>query len=197
LELEEIPQLYTYFSMYATEIVGWLMPCVCAVILTVTCLHYDLRTALIKGIPLALTNLVYTIPYYYLIGIAYRLDSIESILLSLGVSAAYLLLFYAHTLLLFLAARYLLSRTREAISLSEGRTLDLSSPATLGIFAISAVEFIIRLCIEIWQSVSYFIEYAGDYRGDDILYMLIRFVFILGMLLFCEIIKENSVSHGS
>lgn len=182
LELEEIPQFYTYFSMYATEIVSWLLPCVCAVILTVICARYDLRTALIKGIPLTLTNLIYTVPYYYLIGIAYGLDSIESILLSLGVSTAYLLIFYAHTALLFLAARYLLSRTKAIDSLSVGGMLDLSSPATLGIFAVSAIEFVIKLCVELWQSVSYFIEYAGDYRGDDILYMVIRFIFILGML---------------
>ena len=182
LELEEIPQIYAYFSMYSTEIVGWLLPCVCAVILSTICARYDLRTALVRGIPLTLTNLVYTVPYYYLIGIAYRLDSVESILLSLGVSAAYLLLFYAHSALLFLVARYLLTRAKPRDSLSESGMLDLSCPATLSLFAVSAIEFVIRLCIELWQSVSYFIEYAGDYRGDDILYMVIRFIFILGML---------------
>lgn len=180
MELEELPQWYSYFTMYSSEVVTWLLPCSSAVITCVIFTGYGMRDALIRAIPLALTNLVYTIPYYYLIGIAYRLDSIESILLSLGVSTAYVALFYALAALLFFAAKFILGRS--GASLCDGDPLDLSSAATLAVFTISAGEFLIRLVIELWQAAEYFIEYFGDYRGDDILYMVIRFVFLLAML---------------
>lgn len=194
LELEELSQGYTYFTMYSSEITGWLLPCVSAVIICTIYTRYGLRDALIRGIPLALTNLIYTIPYYYLIGIAYGLDSIESILLSLGVSIAYVALFYCLTVLLFFAAKFILGRS--GASLCDGAPLDLSSAATLAVFAISVGEFLIRLVIELWQTAEYFIEYFGDYRGDDILYIVIRFVFLLAMLFISHAIcfKVKNVS---
>lgn len=198
MEIEELPQAYTYAIMYSTEIAGWLLPCVSATLLGVILTRYALRDALINGIFLTLTNLVYTVPYYYLIGIAYGLDSIESILLSMGVSLAYLGLFYAHTMLLLFALKYLLYREKgNGASLCDGTLLDLSCPATVAVFAVSLGEFAIRVIIELWQTVSYFIEYAGDYRGDDILYMVIRFLFLLAMLFvshaICFKIKNNSL----
>lgn len=184
LELEELPEAYSYFVMYSTEISGWLLATVTAILLTVIQFEHGMKATLISAIFLTLPNLVYTIPYYYLIGIAYGLDSVESILLSLGVSILYLAVFYLHALLLYFVIKYIFVK-REGENISaffDGSLLDLSHSATLAVFAASFVEFIIHLVMEIYQVISYLVEYAGDYKGDDIIYIVFRFIFLLGML---------------
>ena len=184
LELEELPQAYSYFVMYFTELEDWITATVAAVFFVVTYTKGGKKVALRSAIPLTLAKLFYTIPYYYLLGISYKFDSIESIMLSLIASIFHLLVFYLHSVLLFFVAKYVFTR-REKVApfrLSEGSVFDLDHSATLSIFAISFAEFVIRLLMEIRQAVSYFIEYVGDYLVSDILYMVFRFIFILAMI---------------
>lgn len=184
LELEEIPQAYSYFTMYTTEIADWFLPCVSAILLLCGSVG-DIKSTLLYTLPLTLTNLIYSIPYYYLIGIVYNLDSIESISLSIGVSVLYLVIFHLHTLLLYFISKYLLLKKNngDAIAMQEsGRAFDLSYPLTLSIFSISAIQFLIHLIGELWDAISYFVEYLGDYRTDDIIYMVFRFLFVLAMM---------------
>ena len=56
---------------------------------------------------------------------------------------------------------------------------DVSSPIIGGIFAASAVEFIYSLAVEIANTISYLVEYVGDYRLDEVIYIVLCFIMIL------------------
>ena len=201
LEVEKLPEAYSYFVMYFTELEGWLTATVAAVFLMVIYTRDSKKAALRSAIPLTLVKLIYTLPYYYLLGISYRLDSIESIMLSLLASIFHLLVFYLHAALLFAVAKYVFTRREKnaPCHLSEGSIFDLDHRATLSIFAISFAEFIIRILMEIRQAVSYFVDYAGDYKADDIFYMIFRFIFVLAMIFVSHSIcyKAKKLAIGS
>ena len=188
MEGKGITEGYEYFRMYTEEIVFWLLPLLSAVFLAVRYFGYGIKGVLRDAPLLALSNLIYTIPFYYLLGIAYSIgDSIVSILWSLGVSIIYILIFFGRTLLLFFIIklsfeRFAPNKETRVEKFVSGSVMDLSAPSTLAIFFAALAEFVIHLATEIYDATSYLINYAGDYRGEDLAYMMFRFIFILCIL---------------
>ena len=70
-----------------------------------------------------------------------------------------------------------------ASSAQDRSVFDLDSPITFGILAASFTEFCISLIFELWNYVGYFIEYAGDYRTDEIIELTSYLVFLAVELL--------------
>ncbi len=103
---------------YIQETVIWILPPAAAVCLLYLYGAQGMRKSSVSLIYISLTNLIYTIPYYYLVGISGRLDSVESLTFSLFVSVVYCLIFYLHVYLLFLAARRVMlsNIARETVS---------------------------------------------------------------------------------
>ncbi len=188
MEGKGITQGYEYFRMYTEEIVFWLLPLISAIFLTARYVEGGIKGVLRDAAIIALSNAVYTVPFYYLLGIAYSIgDSIMAILWALGVSLIYILLFFGRALLLFFIIkltleRFVPSEEMRVEKFISGSTMDLSAPSTLAIFFAALAEFIIHLATEIYDAISYLTNYVGDYRGEDLAYMMFRFIFILGML---------------
>lgn len=78
--------------------------------------------------------------------------------------------------------------------LTLGGTFNFDAPVTLGIFLVSVGQFAFALISEITSTVDYLIEFAGNYRTDEIVYMTFCFIFILAELvishLVCHYIKN-------
>ena len=60
---------------------------------------------------------------------------------------------------------------------------DIASPITLSVFIICFVRFSVSLAIEIFSTVSFFIDVGDTFRVGELIYVLMRFVFIAAMLL--------------
>ncbi len=64
----------------------------------------------------------------------------------------------------------------------KSRTVDLTSPVTFGIFCACFVQFALHLTNELISIVAYLIEYLGDYRESEVLYIIIVLIFIFAAL---------------
>ncbi len=213
LENDEISLAYEYFRLYAGEIILWILPVATAAFLVVHCVKESTKKALSSALLISLPNLVYTLPFYYLLGIEHGSDTPESLGMSLLVSAGYFVIFFVHTLVLYLIIRRsLIFFTAKELSramppkyasnptsemwrdcltqatntlpekISEGKALDLSHPTSLAFFFASLFEFTIYFSIEIFNAVSYLVNYSGGYKSGEIAYMIFRFIFVLAML---------------
>ncbi len=101
-EVESDAEVIGYIISIVQEIgLYWLLPSSAAVYMLLLYTQNGIKKPLISAIPLALTSLIYTVPYYYLVGIIIGYDSIESLWFLLLVSFVYVTLFYAITVILF------------------------------------------------------------------------------------------------
>ena len=202
----------TYVITFVDRLFEFVLPLIAATMLFVTCTEPKgqlvLRTALIS-----VASFVYNLPYYYLIYIAQGNDSLEALLISLGMSAIKYLVFALLSILFYFTMRigtvraarrdsikelppaYREHRTRDMIKqidrdniealpmhIAKSRTVDLTSPVTFGIFCACFVQFALHLVTELVSIVSYLIEYLGDYRESEILYIIIVLMFIFAAL---------------
>ena len=76
--------------------------------------------------------------------------------------------------------------TRLADGLSLGGVFNFDVPLTLGIFLVSVGQFVFALISEIKNAADYLIEFAGNYRTSEIVYMTWCFVFL---------VVELAISH--
>lgn len=102
IEDAEITLGYLYFTEYADEILRWLLPVIAAAVVSIRACGQQFSKAIRPSVLLALSNLAYTVPYYYLVSISRGSDTPEALLMSLGISLLYIILFSAYTLLLVL-----------------------------------------------------------------------------------------------
>ena len=72
---------------------------------------------------------------------------------------------------------------------------DLACPIKRGIFFAVICQFAVSLVQEVARTLNYLISYAGYYRVDEIIYMMISYIFILFEMILaqvlCCIIKEK------
>ncbi len=210
MELKNGADILGYVISHIQEALIWLLAPLGAAFMLIAFANGGMSSALKSCLSLSLTSLVYTIPYYYLIGVSYGLNSIESLIFSPCISIIYILVFYMHLIILFLVGKAAFARSlkKEIIAslppakrespdknelsravfelmgdrVHEGGAFDLESPITLSFFFIAFAEFSLHLVSEIYDTVVYLTSFAGDYRGFEIGYIFFRFVFILGML---------------
>ncbi len=130
---------------------------------------------------IALTRLAAFIPFFYIEYVYGIYDSLEALLLSLlsslGAVAVYIVLIFAAYMLM----RCVISRRGGAEY--PVRMLDLSSPATLSVLAVSLIIFVLNLAFEIYSTVLFFIENGTIYYIDEIALMIISYVFLAALLI--------------
>ncbi len=101
----EFSLAYEYFRLYTDEILRWILPVAAASFLAMRCANDGVKKMLSYTLFISLTNLVYTIPFYYLLGIERGGDTPGSLVMSLLVSLGYTAIFFAHTLVLCFVIR--------------------------------------------------------------------------------------------
>ena len=156
---------------------------------------------------------VYNLLYYYLYFLAYGNDSIEAVSIAFGAALLGWVLEFGFIILLYylcltVARRVALGHVVDSEVLEfiknerfAGKIFDFSSPAVAGMFAICFLQFLVSLANELTSIVSYLFEYAGTYRTDEIVYIVVSLLFIFGELfighgacyLMRKIIKEKGL----
>lgn len=180
-----------YFFYFYTEIVRIIIPIASAVAVLVTFAASSVPKCLLLTLYCTLPWLIYLLPYNAY-KYAYGGLVIEDVIYYALIETAFVL-FMLYLLTLFLTlimatAAYFFMRTKKmpfkrSAILSGSDPLDFSTPSAIGIFAGCIPLFLYNLIKEIVYTVD-FIGYAdGVYETGEIIYMVIKYVFILGMLL--------------
>ena len=68
--------------------------------------------------------------------------------------------------------------------------LDFSHPITLGIFSASFAGFCLNFLVEFFDTVTYLLDYAGYYRIEEIIYIVVCYLFLLA-----EFFVTNWIAH--
>ena len=95
---------------------------------------------------------------------------------------------YARTLALYLLMLFALTRfskhkalTKDAI-FKKTDIFDFQHPVTFSLFTASIASFIYNLVLEIIDTVSYIREVEGSFEVGEIIYIMMRYVFILALM---------------
>lgn len=141
------------------------------------------------GLALSASSLFYNIPYYYLYYLsAYRYDSIESITISLLISVLISLLYALYSLALAYIARLVFFKRGGELPgfRTPAPPFLLSKSLSAAIFSAVLIQFILTLSAELFDAITFFIEYADTYRIGELLYILGRLVYILLCMIFSQ-----------
>ena len=204
-------EIYIVVRDISERLVSYLVPVLMAAMIYVV--EGKTVSAIRQSLLFAAPVLIYSLPYCYLYAISQGYDTPESIGISLGLSAAGLLVQALHIFLLYILAKYLTAysaykklqasmvgrrknkkENEESLwhkTLCSSREdivpdspLSLSTAGGLGIFAMVFAEFAVRLVIEIVDTVSLLIEVKGDITLPELFSMIFAYLFILLELLF-------------
>lgn len=180
-----------YVFYFYTETVRVIIPAVSALAIFVTYATSSLKKCFLRTLYCTLPWLIYLLPYNAY-KYAYGGLLIEDVLLWATVETLFILLMlYLLTLILsavMIGTSHVFLKVkahsfRRSAVLDGDDPLDFSTPSSIGIFAGCLPIFIYNLVNEIIDTVN-FISYAdGVYEISEIVYMLIKYAFILGMLI--------------
>ena len=80
-------------------------------------------------------------------------------------------------------------KSLSAVDIPE-QAFDLQNPITLGIFGAAFSGFGINLLSEIIDTVTYLVDYAGYYRMDEIIYIVVCYLFLMA-----ELFATHLIAH--
>ncbi len=189
----EAAEVLTYVRYYTESIWEFLFPALSVLPMLIIFTYGEVKHSFLAGALFSLTRALYHIPLGYITFIGYGYDSIESLLISLPFALIYAIIAYAEMLVsfglgLFAAARISSSgrgRLREVLGteLYKHDWLDLGNVGTAAICVAVTVRFIKSLVSEIIDTVGFFVENGFTASAGEIIYILFKYVFALGMLL--------------
>jgi len=73
-------------------------------------------------------------------------------------------------------------------SIADDKPFDFTSPIAVAFFGAAGVRFVYNFVIEVINTVDFFINYIHSFKFEEIIYMVISYVFILVTLLLTHLI---------
>ena len=188
-----------YAYVYFSEIAMIHLPLICAAFTLTVYAKQGINKALLYAIPCSLCAFFYTFPYRAFEFAYEGYEITATLLLALLETLLTVIVNYIEItvlLLLIIFVTKIIAKSKGIpnfnfnTALSEKETFDFDKPLTAGIFSAACAVFVYSLIIEIIDTVSFLINYSGTYRTGEILYILFRYVFILGMLIISHILTH-------
>ncbi len=188
-----MPTAVTYVSLFVRDFALFVIPLLLSLALAAVYVGGKIKRTLIYALYLSLARLAYALPSYY---VTYSLDGAplpQAALLLLIQAVLSLLISYAVLLLLLFTLVFAYGKlTKNSGSpcaaldkkCDTGSYFDLHEPLNLAYFATAGVMFVFYLIREMLDTVPYLINYAGSYRLGEIIYISVRYVFILASFIF-------------
>ncbi len=177
-----------YISYFIREFIDSFIPVFSAAVIYFADCDKKLFKRFLSALKLSLPRLIYVIPYYYLYYMSQGFDSLES-LMYLSVHSVFLMLVFPVELSLYVIIASFLGKRRARktgykLNFEEERGIfDLATPFAFSLFSISLSRFTYDTVMEMRDAISYLVNYAGSYRTSEIIFMLIKFLFVLATLL--------------
>ena len=135
-----------------------------------------------------LSHALYFLPDHYLFYMEDGLKTGEAIAMALIVTLLECAAIYGGVLLLFLIGKRVATASEEEKDEEELRFFDLEAPLVKSVFFACFSYFCLQVLIEIIRTVSYLVENTGTYTFEEILTILVSFIFHFGTLLLTQII---------
>ena len=191
-----------YVRYFISETIDFALPVVTAALLTMAFAECGFRFIWL-GVATAIGRLAYLYPWLYLEFVGpQNLTSSEALLISipmsLGIALAELLVVTLLVFVIYMVTDRLAMRRRRGLTdaIAESHSaFDFSSEFTTGVFSAGALVFVIKLALEIIDTVEFLTSYAESYMVGEIIYISISFIMILVQLLATQAavfkIKEN------
>ena len=187
LRIDFAPLDYTrYFYLQALNFAA---PLIAGAILLPIGTKHGLAFAMKKSWILPLSTLVYSIPYYYFYYFYVTVDSLEAILFGLLNTLFDCIVFYLQSLIVYFVVRWLtrvIAKRKKGAEIgdliSESSAFDLSRPVSLAMFIAVGIKFLVMLVTEIITTVGYLVDFSDSYKIDEIVYILLSYVFLLAEL---------------
>jgi hypothetical protein len=205
---EVMGEIFEYVSYYLSKSLEFLAPPVIAAVAYVLLKTGGKRAAIYFTLTVSSARVFYSLPYYYIIFIYnYGYDSVESILLSFLATVLVILVTMLGTLIsigaYYLAVKIICKRSKEDISEALARPIEKASitdflhRGNLPVLVFALVRFIFSLTLELIDTVSYLIEYRGDYLPTEIITILanytLLFILLVASYLIASVIKNKLV----
>ena len=180
-----LPNLYLtkhdaalYISYFSKELINFVLPLVAAVAVTLAALDNTKKCAFIYSICFAAVPLPYTIPYYYLEFVSDYYNSAEAILLAFLMSVALALAFTVEIFVYHLIIKRGIKKDGRDAKIATP-IFDLNARATLAVFYAVLVKYLYKTAFELYNVVCYLIDYAGNYKIGEIVYIAVTLALIL------------------
>lgn len=174
-----------YASHFIDGLVTFALPLLGGAVIVRT--QKSLKGAILSAISLSATRLVYYLLYNYLRFVNDVYDTPESIGLSLLKSAVSVVLLSLEMLLYSYVIKKL--GKRENGCNGNSGPFDLNDRCVFAIFSAALIKFALLFGYEVYTTVSYFIEVGTRYRMDEVIYMLVSYMF-----LFIYLIASHAVA---
>ena len=195
-----------YSRFFYLEAVKFILPTLAGVLMIAAGRCLGTKYALTRGWVLSVPLVIYAIPSYYLYYLSTTYDSLEAIVFALINTVFDCAVLYLQTVATYFLVRFIIrlhaKRARGAdLSdlIDEYAPYDLSRSFSLALFITVAIRFLVLLVIEIVETVGYIGEYSGNYRIEEIIYMALSYIFLLGELLFAQwfslFIKDRAIKN--
>ncbi len=188
-------ELFGYISIYLNKIADFLLPVVItSITFTVFCIE-GIKSAVFASLIISVSRCFFAIPYYYMLYIYnpnYNYDSIESIVLAVP-SAIAEVIFSAFIAALFITVWALIAAKRAKCTLTELRAGTLPSVysggyvsflegANFALLSFSFMRFIWAVAVEIFDTVSFFIDVGASYKANEIITIVIGYLLAFALL---------------
>ena len=208
---EVIGELFEYVSYYLSKSLEFLAPPVIAAVAYLILGTGGKRGAIYFTLTVASARVFYSLPYYYIIFIYnYGYDSVESILLSFLATALVILVTSLGALIsigaYYLVVKIICKRTGDNPTselerpVEKTHVLDFLAGGNLPVLVFALMRFIFSLTLELIDTVSYLIEYSGDYLPWEIVTILANYVLLFILLvasyLIASLIKNKLIADN-
>lgn len=198
--LFKAPEAVIYAAAFIRDFALALFPLLLSLVLVKVFATRKIKGTLLYGIPLALPILAYALPYYYVyfIDLGYRSsDALILLLMQIPLSlipsyvkqfSMCLIFLLFHKKISSKIPSYEVDLTKK---LDTGAVVSIDEPITVSIFASAFLTFAISLIGEIYDTVIYLKNYYPSYRTEEIIYIVIKYIFILFTLIFTTVIARK------
>ena len=186
LENSEAYEALYYAYNFVTDAISFVLPALAVLYLIPRAFDVKFIKLMPTALYLCAPTAIFGVIKYYIDFVLEHYSSIEAIIISAIIS---LLTLAIEALIISLMAlvlrRYLTKHGTDKNSFIHNDVphFDIAPPAAFSVFIICFVQFSVSLIFEIISTVSFFIDIGESYRVDELIYIIMRFVFIVAMLI--------------
>ena len=178
--------LYTFMS----DFILTAMPLTAGAIIATVFAKRGVKSTFLYAVPFALTQVIYHFPLYafeyayagYYISDVMLISALTALFSTLSLYIEVLLL---SVLIIFVTKSFARKKDTDykAELLEKSEIFNLSSPVSKGIFAGALVLFIYNLALEIKDTVIFIGESAGIMTFGEIIYITVRYLFLMAVMI--------------
>ena len=175
----EVSDLFVYLDLIFSRISYFLIPMIAGVVTLVTYSAQNLKSALIRLLPLSLVRLIYFVAYFYLFLTEGGVGGAGVVILSVVLAIADALFAYVLSLIVFIIIKNVVLKMGGDLRCAiETRTaVDFKDPISLSAALISILPAAVFLAGEIGDTVSFIMNYGFSFTVGEIIYTVLFYIF--------------------